>query len=303
MIFCRTCHLAIRRDLRYCPYCGRRQWSAQAWAIGAATLIVGLLAVILLIEGKFAQCVLPLPLCKSSTSIPLFTATDMPNVADASRALNQPTLSSNESPTSVPPPTASQMPIMITPRSSLSTVTPKPIPPISTAAPSIKPNCSISVSSKFGALWDKNWNVLGCPIDNSAIVSPACEQPFEGGHLFWRSDTTRIYIVFDNDKNNGIEINSGDWFIGRIEWGWDGSNPNGVGLKPPAGRYEPIGGLGWIWRQYLDGPNGRLGWATGKEYCFDKRAIAQSFQNGLIYQSSDPKIYALGFNNRFEALR
>ncbi len=197
-------------------------------------------------------------------------------------------------------PTDTPMPIPPTPTPVLPTDT--PLPPTPTQSDIL--SCSIRPLDEFGSLWEGNRHDLGCPVDNGTVVSPACEEAFEGGHLFWRSDTTRIYIVYDRDnKITGQELFSGDWFIGPREWGWDGSNPNGIGLEPPSNRYEPIGGLGWLWREYLGGEEGRLGWATGKEYCFEELAMAQLCQNGLIYKSSDSKTYALLHNDKFIASR
>lgn len=221
-------------------------------------------------------------------------------------------------PTNTPfPPTATPTftPVPPTPTPELPTPTHIPPPiPTSTSTPAYTPvppmptkssilSCSIRPLDEFASMWEKNRNDLGCPVDNGTVVSPACEEAFEGGHLFWRSDTTQIYIVYDRDKITGQELFSGDWFIGPREWGWDGSNPNGIGLEPPPNRYEPIGGLGWLWREYLGGEEGRLGWATGKEYCFEELAMAQSYQNGLIYKSSDSKTYALLHNDKFIASR
>jgi tetratricopeptide (TPR) repeat protein len=205
--------------------------------------------------------------------------------------------------TSTPVPTDMPIPPADMPTNTpTATVTPTPTP-IGTPTKSNILSCSIPPLDEFTPLWEKNRNDLGCPVDNGTVVSPACEETFEGGHLFWRSDTTQIYIVYDRDKTTGQELLSGEWFIGPREWGWDGSNPNGVGLEPPPNRYEPIGGLGWLWREYLGGREGRLGWATGKEYCFEGLAVAQLYQNGLLYKSSDSKTYALLYDGKFISSR
>jgi hypothetical protein len=186
-----------------------------------------------------------------------------------------------------------------------------PVPPSSTTRPSTATPmfiedvsaCTVPSSQQFASFWQDNRRQLGCPNDYEATVSPACEQAFEGGHLFWRSDTTQVYIVFDRDKGSNQELFSGNWFIGPREWGWDGSNPNGIGLNAPPNRFEPVGGLGWLWREYLGREDGPLGWAMDREYCFEQLAVAQTYQNGLMYKSSDPKIYALLNNGEFIAKR
>jgi len=224
-------------------------------------------------------------LSKTPTAVVSLTETPKPTETSKPPEPEPPT------PTNTPPPTPTSTP----------TPTYTPMPPTPTKSSIL--SCTIPPLDEFAPLWEKNRNDLGCPVDRGTVVSPACEEAFEGGHLFWRSDTTQIYIVYDRDKITSQELFSGNWFIGPREWGWDGSNPNGIGLEPPSNLYEPIGGLGWLWREYLGREEGRLGWATGKEYCFEGLMMAQLYQNGLIYKSSDSKIYALLHNDKFIASR
>jgi len=236
-------------------------------------------------------------LFKTPTAIQTSSPTHTPAIPTATPAAT-PTFTPSPTPTPEQS-TDTPMPIPTIPISVLPTHT--PLPPTPTQSDIL--SCSIRPLEEFASLWEGNQHDLGCPVDNGTVVSPACEEAFEGGHLFWRSDTTRIYIVYDRDKSTGQELFSGDWFIGPEEWGWDRSNPNGIGLEPPPNRYEPIGGLGWLWREYLGREEGRLGWATSKEYCFEGQAKAQLYENGLIYKSSDSKIYALLYNDKFIASR
>jgi len=231
---------------------------------------------------------------QSSTRPPTAEASPSPAASPTNRPTTAATLMPSPSPAATPAPTATL------PAGPAPTAAPTAIPP--QAAP-VKPTCSIAVQGEFSALRNNNWQVLGCPVDGGGIVTPACEQAFQGGHLFWRSDTTQVYMVFDRNKANGADLTSGDWFIGPREWGWDGSDPQGIGLQPPPGLYEPIGGLGWLWRKHLGGADGRLGWAVAKEYCFEQLAVAQTFQRGIAYKSSDPKVYALLSSKRFVSQR
>ena len=119
------------------------------------------------------------------------------------------------------------------------------------------------------------------------MIPIIAEELFEGGHMFWRSDTDEVYIVFDRQRN-GVELNGGGWRLHTIPW--DGSHPDGVGMSPPPGKVEPRRGFGWVWRNYLGGPDGPMGWALDKEYGFDDLALAQPFEYGVILRGSDPKM-------------
>jgi hypothetical protein len=97
----------------------------------------------------------------------------------------------------------------------------------------------------------------------------------------WRSDTDNVYVM----NYAGWSITwQGDWFETPPSWRWDGSNPGGVGLSPPAGLYEPIRGFGYIWRNFLGAQSGQLGWATDEEKGFC--AKIQQFEQGILFHSS-----------------
>jgi hypothetical protein len=125
------------------------------------------------------------------------------------------------------------------------------------------------------------------------------EEVFQGGHLFWRSDTDEVYVIYDRQKN-GAELSNGQWQTDSA-WKWDGSNPDGVGLNPPSGLLEPKRGFGWLWRLYLGGENGPLGWALDKEYGFDNLGKVQVFEQGIMFKGSGPTIYLLLNNGEFFA--
>jgi len=96
--------------------------------------------------------------------------------------------------------------------------------------------------------------------------------------MLWRSDTNDVYILCSQQESN---LSSGSWRL--IEKDWDGSNPNGVGLTPPPGLYEPKRGFGWVWRTFLGGSKSQIGWAQEEEKGFCARV--QSFENGFIFRS------------------
>jgi serine/threonine-protein kinase len=140
------------------------------------------------------------------------------------------------------------------------------------------PVCAIPADPQLASQWERG--KLGCPEGLANIVWAAWE-PFQGAYLIWRIDTDGIYVMYLADGNDPWR---GDWFETPDAWKWDGSNPDGVGLNPPPGLYEPLRGFGYIWREFLGGPSGPLGWATDEEkgFCVN----IQSFEQGLMFHSS-----------------
>lgn len=182
-----------------------------------------------------------------------------------------------------------------------------PLPP--TATPSPEPsatptplgqNCMTRPGEPFAAAWEEARRLLGCPVSDLKIIPTIAEEAFQKGHLFWRSDTNGVYIVYDRQLN-GTELVQGEWQLSNPNWEWDGSNPDGVGLNPPPGLVEPRRGFGWLWRTYLGGPEGLLGWALDKEYGFDNIGMAQKFEEGVMFKGSGPKIYILLDDGTFYA--
>jgi hypothetical protein len=181
--------------------------------------------------------------------------------------------------------------------------TPTPVPP--TVTPTLTPtilaqNCTNSAGDIFAEVWQGHRDRLGCPSGDLQTLSTIAEETFQGGHLFWIKDTDQVYIILDREKN-GSELAEGKWRLAEPSWKWDGSNPEGVSLLPPAGLVEPKRGFGWLWRTHLGGPEGPLGWALDKEYGFDNTGKAQVFESGLIFKSSSPKIYVLLRDGNFYA--
>jgi hypothetical protein len=100
--------------------------------------------------------------------------------------------------------------------------------------------------------------------------------------MLWRSDNDWTYAL---NWQGGTNQNAGDWATGGESWRWDQvSFPNGHGLTPPAGRFEPIRGFGFVWYQKLGGPSSQLGWATDLEKGFC--ANLQPFEHGFLFHSS-----------------
>ncbi|MEM7029158.1 MAG: protein kinase [Chloroflexota bacterium] len=182
------------------------------------------------------------------------------------------------------------------------TLTPTPTDtPTPTATPVLLANCSIKPDGRFLSFWDTQKDALGCPTDRHVTIPTMAEELFEGGHMFWRSDSDQVYLVYDRRRSNGVELFEGDWALVRSDLKWDGSDPDGVGLNPPPGLVEPKRGFGWLWRNYLDAEEGRFGWALDREYGFDNLGQSQAFERGIIFKGSSPKLYILLFSEEFFA--
>ena len=129
------------------------------------------------------------------------------------------------------------------------------------------PTCRLTVEPQLAAAWDRG--KLGCPTDGANIIWAAW-QPFERGYMFWRYDTMRV-IVFYNDDT---------WTEFTDQW--DGFTTVSPG-NPPLGRVAPLRGFGYLWSTY-DEIATRLGWGLEDEkgFCAD----IQPFERGLIFRSS-----------------
>jgi hypothetical protein len=138
--------------------------------------------------------------------------------------------------------------------------------------------CSLDVDPQLSGAWDID--KLGCPTAAPNTVWAAW-QPFERGYMFWRDDTDSTYVL---NQAAGGNQGVGQWRTPPDGAQWDGSNPNGVGLTPPPGLYEPIRGFGWLWREYLGREQSDVGWALDQEKGFC--ATLQPFERGLIFRSS-----------------
>ncbi len=196
-------------------------------------------------------------------------------------AIFVPETTTSEPPTAAPAlPTDSPVPPSDTPVAASDTPTPtaSPRPPTDTPTPtsSATPACSIAVDPELAGAWDRS--LLGCPTAGASVTWAAWET-FERGAMFWRLDTDTVRVLY---YGGGSNASAGDWT--EITEPWDQSNPEGIGLVPPAGLYEPVRGFGWVWREFVDGPTGPLGWAREEEKGFC--AKVQPLENGLLMHSN-----------------
>ena len=191
------------------------------------------------------------------------TPTVPPDTAAPATEIPTPT---TEPPTGTPSPTAEPP---------TDTPTPTPEPPTNTPTSTPTPTCSLAVDAELAGAWSRDR--LGCPTAGASITWAAWE-PFERGQMVWRQDVDRVFVLV---RTSSSPV-GGNWQA--ILDDWDGSNPEGVGMSPPPGLYEPKRGFGWVWRNFFGGPTGSLGWATDEEKGFC--AKVQPFERGTLLHSN-----------------
>jgi hypothetical protein len=162
------------------------------------------------------------------------------------------------------------------PTATLRVSRPTATPVVNATAP-VGSNCSITVTGRFARLWEKYRSTLGCPFNASEKGISDAEQRFQGGHMFWRQDTDRYYVVYDAGGA------SGSWAVYSRATGGNCSE------SPPAGYWKPTSGFGDVWCTKLGGSTSTLGWALDHEYGFvsSQGIRVQDFQFGTIFQDSD----------------
>ena len=177
--------------------------------------------------------------------------------------------------TEIPAPASTDTPTVMPTRPPATTVAASPVPGLT---PGPAAACHVAVDPQLAAGWDQTR--LGCPTAKSSVIWAAWE-PFQRGDMFWRNDIDWIYELH---WGNGTDAARGDWSTGKDAWKWDESYPDGRGLTPPSGLVEPVRGFGYVWYEFLAGPDSAVGWATAQEMGFC--ASLQPFENGLIFHSS-----------------
>lgn len=217
------------------------------------------------------------------TDTPAPLPTDTPT-EEPTATPEPPSVTPTATETATAAPTKTQTPVVATPTST-------PVLPSPTSTPS-QP-CSIMPVNGFGKIWNEDSSVqsrLGCPQEAEYAILAAADERFEGGYMFWREDTKRIY-VFIGDPNNDL---TGTWLEYSDTWveGTPLPTPQGTpGVRgsniPPIGKYAPVRGFGMIWRA---DPvlRERLGWALEPEQAVT--AAFQTFEGGYGLWTSDKVI-------------
>jgi hypothetical protein len=145
----------------------------------------------------------------------------------------------------------------------------------------------------FGKVWAEHRSVqrnVGCPLgyppfDKEAAVD-SLYQPFEHGTMLEITRTVYnrerlIYVFFE------------DGSFRQFTDYWAASDPVSGGLTPPQGLYEPVSGLGKVWREGTGAQvRERLGWALAPEKA--SPGAYQRFDRGEMYWSgAADKIWVL----------
>ncbi|MEO5952282.1 MAG: zf-HC2 domain-containing protein, partial [Chloroflexia bacterium] len=140
-------------------------------------------------------------------------------------------------PTSTATPTKTEGPPTSTSTSHPPTATPTPSQP-----------CSLMPVNGFGLLWNTNPAIrskIGCPNAEEFAILDAVDERFEGGYMFWRGDTKKIYVFFGNPNQDTL----GTWAEYDDTWAEGDPLPTPVlGTKaagtPPEGKHVPVRGFG-----------------------------------------------------------
>jgi serine/threonine protein kinase len=163
-------------------------------------------------------------------------------------------------------------------------------PPIHTPSPTftLSPSptatlpCAFPAQGPFTGLWENYRPQLGCPLAQTPKPVQDAEQAFDAGHMFWRQDSDRAYVVYEQGGPSGTyQAFTGAWFEGDPEYS--------CAASPPPGKVQPKRGFGAVWCQ-LGGPSATIGWALAEEAGFgpgNGDPIVQDFERGLIFRDSD----------------
>ncbi len=178
-------------------------------------------------------------------------------------------------PTDTPlPPTATSVPPTHT-----------PVPPTNTPPPTPTPSptpCPVQAQGLFAGLWQTYKHRLGCPLYANPQAIQDAEQAFDNGHMFWRADNDRAYVVYEAGSRSGTYETFGDvWSDGDPEYSCSAS--------PPPGKVQPKRGFGAVWCMQ-GAESAPIGWGLGEEAGFGPGygdPLVQDFERGMIFRDSD----------------
>jgi hypothetical protein len=134
----------------------------------------------------------------------------------------------------------------------------------------------------FGQIWYESLEArqkLGWATGEG--TTPAAQQSFEQGVMFWRKDKDEIYVL---TQGGSWQMYTDTWEEGMDEY----SCPDVAQRQTPP---TPVRGFGKVWCEQLGGPDADIGWAVSAERAYD--AHWQSFERGLMWQGREAYIYAL----------
>ncbi len=186
---------------------------------------------------------------------------------------------------SLPPPPAP------TPTRTLSPYPTLP-PPTRTATPRAAtvpalPQCTQPITGLASRRWSADIAArIGCPIEGERKIGLA-QQAFEHGTLFWRADTQRIVVLFD-DKT-WVEFDD-TWVAGAPEDSCLNIGVSGNGIKPKRG-------FGKVWCEQTT-VRAKIGAATTNEVGLD--GIAQRFERGQMFGGIQGPVFVLTADGKWE---
>jgi serine/threonine protein kinase len=268
---------------------GPRRRSPVIWIVAALAvvlmLIVGALA-LLLAGGGGKQASVPTPTQvivwqSTPTEVVEVIFTSSPEAIPTEVPSEAPTLgpTDTEPPTGVPTSTETPGPPTDTPTTP-PTATP---PPTRTPTPTSTPPCPVDAQGAFAALWQTYRAQLGCPQYAAPQAIQDAEQAFDNGHMFWRADNDRAYVVYEQGPKNGT-------FQSFANMWSEGSDPEySCPAAPPPGKVQPKRGFGAVWCS-LGGASAPIGWGLGEEqgfYAGYGDPLVQDFETGIIFRDSD----------------
>ena len=175
-------------------------------------------------------------------------------------ASGQPASPVEPTPTPIPSPVAS----------------PTPVVPVS--RPATPEDCPTR-PTYFEKTWQARFAQLGCPL--AWLNTDMVEQTFEGGRMFWRSDTRAIYVLPARAP------------FSRYQDSWDESQPEYTcadDQTPAQTPPTPHRGFGKVW--CLE-PSVRqqLGNATSQEHVW--HVTLQEFESGLVFATEAGALFVL----------
>jgi serine/threonine-protein kinase len=200
--------------------------------------------------------------------------------------------------TNTPPPSDTLVPPTFTPIPPTNTPNPPtntPRPPTNTPEPPTRtptptPACAFAPQGAFAGLWQTYRGRLGCPLTQSPQPIRDAEQAFDNGHMFWREDNDRVYVVYESGSG------AGNYRVFEDIWS-EGDPEYSCAASPPPGRVQPKRGFGAAWC-LLGGESASIGWGLGEEAGFWPGygdPLVQDFERGMIFRDSDGTTKGLAY--------
>jgi hypothetical protein len=215
-----------------------------------------------------------------ATTTPESSATTTAEPTSTSAPPTDTPLSPTNTPSPIPTDTPSPMP------TETFTATPTPTP----TTPSPPPTCAFDAHGTFADVWSTYREQLGCPIYAEPKPIQDAEQAFEHGHMLWRQDIVRIYVLYEDGPKAGTYQSFADlWSEGDPEYS--------CSATPPPGLLQPIRGFGAVWCD-LGGATAPIGWALVEEGGFwpgNGDPLVQDFGNGVIFRDSEGTAQGLAY--------